>query len=174
MRTTTHTARGATHLRMEDARLTPAMNAARTTFIGAMRRGTHGTDLPRYVAVLDALLAWTAAREDRLTLRPDVRRPDVIRFERAGTKETFCSVQSPRGDAPTLEIHVAPSRRSSAADRAAVMQTLNAHARAVLEEGDRLRIGFGALKNAAALAAVLALLERLLVGATAPADAAQG
>ena len=32
----------------------------------------------------------------------------------------------------------------------------------LLEEGNRLRIGFGALKNAAALAAVLALLERLL------------
>jgi hypothetical protein len=45
------------------------------------------------------------------------------------------------------------------------METLNAHSRAVLVEGDRLRIGFGALKNAAAQAAVLALMEELLTGA---------
>ena len=50
------------------------------------------------------------------------------------------------------------------------MQTLNAHSRAVLVEGDRLRIGFGALKNAAAQAAVLALMEQLLAGNGEPAS----
>jgi hypothetical protein len=40
----------------------------------------------------------------------------------------------------------------------------------VLEEGDRLRIGFGALKNVAARAAVLALMEQLLAGSGQPAE----
>jgi hypothetical protein len=50
------------------------------------------------------------------------------------------------------------------------METLNANSRQVLVEGDRLRIGFGALKNPAAREAVLALMERLLVGAGQPAE----
>jgi hypothetical protein len=50
-----------------------------------------------------------------------------------------------------------------------VMQTLNAHSRAALVEGDRLRIGFGALKNAAAQAAVLALMDQLLADRDEPA-----
>jgi hypothetical protein len=52
-----------------------------------------------------------------------------------------------------------------------VLETLNAHSRAVLVEGDRLRIGFGALKNAAAQSAVLRLMERLLaVAGEQPAE----
>jgi hypothetical protein len=51
------------------------------------------------------------------------------------------------------------------------METLNAHSREVLVEGDRLRIGFGALKNATGRASVLALMDRLLAGAARPAAA---
>ena len=138
-----------------------ALDTARTAFIEAARRDTPGTDLPRYVAILDALLKWTSAHTDRLAFRPPAKRPEVIRFERAGTKKAFWSVQTTRGGAPRLEVHLAPARASSAG-HADVLRTLNAHSRDVLEEGDRLRIGFGALKNAAALAAVLALLDRLL------------
>ena len=50
----------------------------------------------------------------------------------------------------------------SAETRAKVVETLNAHARLALTEDDRLRIGFGALKNANALAAVTTLLGELL------------
>ena len=149
--------------------MTPALDATRTAFIAAVRQETPGTDLARYVAVLDALLAWTTARGDRLTFSAAPRRPGVIRFERAKSKETFWSVQPVRAAAPMLEIHLASSRPSSAADKAEAMRTLNAHSRAVLAEGDRLRIGFGALKNAAALAAVLELLDRLLADAPVPA-----
>ena len=135
---------------------------ARQAFVAAMQRDTPGTDLPRYVAVLDALIAWSAARADRLTFRTTEKRADVIRFVRTATKEVLWSVQLARGGAPKLEIHLAAARPLSADDRAATLATLNAHSREVLTEGDRLRIGFGALKNAAALEAVLATLGRLL------------
>ena len=59
--------------------------------------------------------------------------------------------------------------RDRDADRETVLQTLNAHSREVLVEGDRLRIGFGALKNAAAQTAVLALMEQLLTREGRPA-----
>ena len=42
------------------------------------------------------------------------------------------------------------------------METLNAYSREALSETDRLRIGFGALKNGAALAAVTSLLGETL------------
>lgn len=148
---------------------TTALDSARKTFIDVARRDTPGTDLPRYVAVLDALLKWTSAHMDRLEFRPAAKRPEVIRFERKGTKKAFWSVQPTRGAAPRLEVHLGPIRAATAASHADTLRTLNAHSRDVLEEGDRLRIGFGALKNAAALAAVLALLERLLEDRGAPA-----
>ena len=153
------------------ARVPAALDEIRTTFIEAMRKETPGTDLPRYVAVLDALLAWAGERSSRLALRPAARRADLIRFDRAGTKASFCSIQAPRAGAPTVEIHLAPSRPSSAEHREEVLRTLNAHSRIALVEGDRLRIGFGALKNAAALAAVLAVMDRLLASATTADDA---
>jgi hypothetical protein len=135
-----------------------------------MQRDTPGTDLPRYVAVLDALNAWSTARPDRLAFRAAEKRADVIRFERTESKEAFWSAQLARGAAPNLEIHLAAARAASAEDRAATMTTLNALSREVLVEGDRLRVGFGALKNAAALAAVLAMMERLLENAGSRAE----
>ena len=138
------------------------LSTARTAFIEGTRRDTPGTDLPRYIAILDALLTWARAHSDRLELRPAAKRAEVIRFERKGTKRTFWSAQPNRTGPPRLEIHIGPASASTAAARADTLRTLNAHSREVLEDGDRLRIGFGALKNAAALAAVLALMDRLL------------
>ena len=135
---------------------------AQRAFVAAMQRETTGTDLPRYAAVLDALIAWSTAHSDRITFRPGGKRTDVIRFERAKTKEVLWSAQVVRAAAPKLEIHLASGRPMSAEDRASTMETLNAHSREVLVEGDRLRIGVGGVKNAAALAAVLDVLDRLL------------
>ena len=149
---------------------TTALDSARKTFIDMARRDTPGTDLPRYVAVLDALLKWTRTHADRLEFRPAAKRSEVIRFERTGTKKAFWSAQPTRGGAPRLEVHLGPVRAATAASHADTLRTLNAHSRDVLEEGNRLRIGFGALKNAAALAAVLALLDRLLEDTSPPAD----
>lgn len=140
--------------------------AARAAFVEALQQETSGTDLPRYLAVLDALLAFSTARSGRLVFRPATRR-DVLRFARASTSEVFWSAQVARADAPKLEIHLAAGRPLSAEDRAETMRTLNEHSRDTLVEGDRLRIGFGALKNKAALAAVLALMDRLLADVSA-------
>jgi hypothetical protein len=145
------------------------LSKAREAFVAAMRRDVPGTDLPRYAAVLDALLEWASARGALLRLRPAGARADVLRFERAKTKEVFWSVQLVRAASPKLEIHLAAGRPLSAEDRAQTLETLNAHSREVLEEGDRLRLGFGALKNAAALAAVLALLDQLIGNPASPA-----
>lgn len=135
---------------------------AREAFVAAIRQDTPGSDLPRLVAVLDALIAWSAARPDLLAFRADASRSHTVSFELVGTTVVFWSAQVTRGTGPRLEIYPPNGRSLSDEERETVMQTLNAHSREVLVEGDRLRIGFGALKNAAAQAAVLAVMERLL------------
>ena len=142
---------------------------AHEAFVAAIQRDTPGTDLPRLIAVLDTLIAWSVARPALLAFRADEGRSDVVSFERAGTKVVFWSAQVTRGRGPRLEIYPPTGRALSAEQRATVMQTLNAHSREVLADGDRLRIGFGALKNTAATTAVLALMEQLLADTAEPA-----
>jgi hypothetical protein len=150
--------------------------AASKAFVSAVSRDTADTELPRIVAVLDALLAWSAARSAQLAFRADEGRTDVIRFERvgpdAGPKAVFWSAQVTRDAGPRLEIHASTARPLTAEERATTMETLNAHSREVLVDGDRLRIGFSALKNEAGRASVLALMDRLLAGRAAVAAAA--
>lgn len=149
---------------------TRTLPAAREAFIAAMTRDTPGTDLPRYVAVLDALIAWSTARPASLEFRAGEGRKDVVSFARAGSKAVFWSAQVTRGVGPKLELHTPVGQPLSDEESARVLQTLNTHSRAVLVEGDRLRIGFGALKNVAAQRAVLALMEQLLAGTAEPAE----
>jgi hypothetical protein len=144
--------------------------AAREAFVAAMTRDTPGTDLPRYVAVLDALIAWSVARPTLLRFRENEKRADVVSFERVSTKAVIWSVQTARNAAPRLEIHVLAGQPLTGEERATVLQTLNAHSRDLLVEGDRLRIGFGALKNATAQQAVLGVIEQLLVNSGQPAE----
>jgi hypothetical protein len=144
--------------------------SAREALVTAMGRDTPGTDLPRYVAVLDTLIDWSVARPKLLRFRENEKRADVVSFERTGTKAVIWSVQTARNAAPRLEIHVPANQPLSGEERATVLQTLNAHSREVLVEGDRLRIGFGALKNVAAMNAVLALMKQLLPGDGQPAE----
>jgi hypothetical protein len=143
--------------------------AARDAFVAAISQDTPGTDLPRLVAVLDALIAWSVARPERLTFRADAVRSPVISFARVGSKVAFWSVQVTRGVGPRLEISPPTGAALSDEDRATVLRTLNAHSREALVEGDRLRIGFGALKNDVARAAVFALMEQLLATSDQPA-----
>jgi len=143
--------------------VTRTLADARAAFVAAIKQDTPGADLPRLVAVLDALIAWSAARPAMLAFRPPSGRGGAaVGFQRVGAKAPFWSAQVTRGTGPKLEIHGNVGEALSDAERAAVLATLNAHSREVLVDGDRLRIGFGALKNAAAQAAVLALMERLL------------
>ncbi len=143
--------------------------AAREAFVAAVTQDTPGTDLPRLVAVLDALIAWSVARPGQLAFRAAAAGKGVVSFSRAGAKGAFWSAQVTRGTGPRLEIHLPSADALDDARRAMVMRTLNVHSRQVLVEGDRLRIGFGALKNAAAQAAVLALMDQLLSDQDAPA-----
>ncbi|MGZ8468469.1 MAG: hypothetical protein ACXW61_03310 [Gemmatirosa sp.] len=147
--------------------------SAREAFVAAMTRDTPGTDLSRYVAVLDALIAWSEARPTLLRFRADEKRNDVVSFERTGAKAVIWSVQTARNAAPRLEIHVQSGQPMTSEDRATVLQTLNAHSRDLLVEGDRLRIGFGALKNVTTQSAVFALLEQLLTSNGQPAESSR-
>lgn len=138
---------------------------ARLAFIAAMTRDTPGTDLPRYVAVLDALIAWSVARPALLAFRAADTASDVLCFERVGTRTAVWTARAARGTGPRLEIDRTAGSALSEDMRADIIDTLNAHTRKALVEGDRLQIGFGALKNDTARAAVLGLVERLLADA---------
>jgi hypothetical protein len=153
--------------------MSPTLPLAREAFVAAVKQDTPGTDLPRLVAVLDALIAWSVARPGLLEFRPDAGEKGAVSFARVGSRAAFWSAQVTRGVGPRLEIHPPAGHPLNDAQRATVMQTLNAHSRAVLVEGDRLRIGFGALKNVAARAAVLALMEQLLTGSGQPAESSR-
>jgi hypothetical protein len=134
--------------------------SARDAFVAAMKRESTGPELSRLVAVLDALIKWSVARPQKLAFRDSG--PGVLAFQCVDSMEVCWSARVMRGDAPKLELYPPSARSLSAATRAKVVETLNAHARHALNENDRLRIGFGALKNASALAAVTALLGELL------------
>lgn len=135
---------------------------AHQKFTAAIQRDTPGTDLPRLVAVLDALLAWSAAHRKKLAFRAEEGRNDVISFGRVGSKSAMWSAQVTQGEGPKLEVFMPADGPAAAEHRAAVMAMFNAHSRAVLVEGDRLRISFGALKNEAGRAAVFGLMDELL------------
>ena len=147
----------------------------RETFVAAMSRDTRGTELERLSAVLDAILAWSAKRPGLVTSRGAERSSDALHFTREGAKVALWSIRAPRGGAPTLEVSPATVRTLDADTRARACETLTTHSRAAQVEGDRMRIGLAALKNPAALTAVLALLEEVLAvaeRAAAPQTAA--
>ena len=72
---------------------------AHDAFVAAIKRDIPGPDQKRHVAVLDALIAWSVARPDALSLREDGR-SDVIGFQCAGSKTVFWSAQVTRGAGP--------------------------------------------------------------------------
>lgn len=140
---------------------------AREAFVAAMKRETSGAELNRLVAVLDGLIKWSVARPKALTFHAADSAAGVLAFESVESKAIVWSARIARGDAPKLELHVSGSPEA----RARIMETLNAHSRATLIEKDRLRIGFGALKNGAAFDAVTRLLGDLAVADSTRATA---
>ena len=137
----------------------------RETFVAAMSRDTRGTELERLAAVLDTILAWSAKRPGLVTTRGAERSSDALHFTREGAKVALWSIRAPRGGAPTLEVSPATVRSLDADTRARACATLTTHSRAAQVEGDRMRIGLAALKNPAALTAIMALLEEVLTAA---------
>lgn len=145
---------------------------AREAFVAAMKRETTGTELARLVAVLDALIKWSVSRPQTLQFHQEASPAGVIAFECVGSKTVLWSARVTRGDAPKLEIYPPTGRSLTTESRAKVMELINAHTRDSLEEKDRLRIGFGALKNSAALTAVTGMLNDLLESNARPMSVA--
>lgn len=143
--------------------MTQALSEFRQTFATTIGRDTSPVELARHMAVLDALLAWAAARSGRLVPRAAGTKGDAVAFDDVTTKVTCCTLRVNRSAGATLEIYPPTGGALSADDAERVAETLNTYSRgSTLERGDRLRIGFGALKNAAAREAILGLLNELL------------
>jgi hypothetical protein len=141
--------------------------AARDAFVAAMKRETSGAELTRLVAVLDALIDWSTKRPQTLCFHNDGS-SGVLAFECVGSKAVCWSARVTRGDAPKLEIYPPTGRSLSAEDRARLIEILNSYSRQALGDKDRLRIGFGALKNGAAFAAITSVLGDVLTHSNAP------
>lgn len=137
---------------------------ARKEFIAAIGRDSAPAEATRLVAVLDALIDRSVAKPELLAFRTSDTASDTVSFERVGTKVTFWSARMTRGAGAKLELYPPTGRSLTEAERANVMQLLNEHSRELLEDGDRLRISFGALKNASARTAVLDMMDQLLEG----------
>ena len=142
--------------------MTRTLPVARTEFIQAMSRDTVQTERPRFVAVLDAMIAWSLARPELLRFRAEDSHRGVVSFERIGSKVVFWSAYTKREDWPKLELLPQASRTLTPDERASATEALNASSRAQLTKDDKLRIGFGALKNVEARGAVLSMMEKLL------------
>ncbi len=142
--------------------MTRTLPVARDAFITAMNRDTAGTDRPRYTAVLDALIEWSLARPEQLQFRSEESASGVVSFQRVGTNAVFWAVRPMRGSGPKMELLPRAAALLSAEKRAAARDTLNGCSRDGIDEGDRLSITFGPLKNPAARETVFSLMDNLL------------
>lgn len=153
--------------------MTDDLTDFRQCFARTIGRDTSPTELQRHVAVLEDLLGWCTARGRPLVARAAGTKGDALQVEHVDGRFVLCAIRVSRSAGGTLEIRPPTGRDLSESDRERVLATLNRFSRGEpLEPGDRLRIGFGALKNGAARTAVLELLDDLLAQAT-PAHAAR-
>ncbi len=139
--------------------------AAREQFVKAIARDTHAVEQPRLIAVLDALIAWSNKHPTLLKFREEEDTPGTIAFEKVGTKMIVWCASPRRQDVPRLELVPKAAKSISPEDREKLLNMLNAHMREPLLPDEKLRIGFSALKNAAALAAVQSAVEHLITTA---------
>lgn len=139
----------------------PTLASAREEFARSLSRDNVASDRPRLLAVLDAVLAWSAAHPELVRFQPDRSSAGTIRFEAVGTHSIFWTATPRRHNVPLLQILPGSSAHLSEVDRADALSRLNAQTREP-NPAQRLQIGFGALKNPAGRAAVFALMEELL------------
>lgn len=139
----------------------PTLSTAREDFIRHMYRDNALAERPRLLAVLDAVIAWSAAHSEYVRFRPDENTKGVIRFEEVGTNTVFWTATPRRQNSPLLQLLPGSSRLLTDEERSAAVSRLNSFTR---EENpaERMHIGFGALKNPAGRAAVLQLMDELL------------
>ena len=136
---------------------------AREEFIRLTNEDTTGAERTRLLGVLDALIAWSQARPKELQFKTSETKPSTVTFEWVATKETLWSALPARGQAPRLTLVPRAAQLLTDELRQLATETLNANSREQILPGDRLRISFGALKNPDARAAILGLLDKLVV-----------
>lgn len=139
----------------------PTLASAREEFIRHMYRDNLVAERPRLLAVLDALIGWSATHAELIRFRPDDNTKGVIRFEEVATNTVFWTATPRRSNSPLLQILPGASRLLTDEERAEAVTRLNSFTRED-NPAERMHIGFGALKNPAGRAAVLELMDELL------------
>ncbi len=139
----------------------PTLASAREEFIRHMYRDNVVTERPRMLAVLDAVIAWSAAHPGHVRFSPDGNAKGAIRFEEVATGSAFWVATPRRHNSPLLQILPGSSRFLTAEERSAAVTSLNTHT-TELNPAGRMHIGFGALKNPARREAVFQLMDELL------------
>jgi hypothetical protein len=149
----------------------PTLASAREEFIRHMYRDNTAAERPRLLAVLDAVIAWSAAHAGHVRFRPDENTKGVIRFENAATSTVLLMISPRRENVPLLQLLPGSSRLLTDEERSEIVARLNSHTREENPFG-RMHIGFGALKNPSGRAAVFALMDEVLekVQPAAPAE----
>lgn len=137
------------------------LSAAREEFIRHMYRDNVVAERPRLLAVLDAVIAWSALHPELVRFRPGDDSKGVIRFEDVSTNTVFWSATPRRQNVPLLALLPGSSRLLTDEERSEAVTRLNSYTREDNPAG-RMHIGFGALKNPAGRAAVLELMDELL------------
>ena len=110
--------------------------------------------------ILDAMITWSQAHASLVRFRADGDPKGAIRFEEVATGGVFWAATPRRENVPLLQLLPGSNHLLSDADRSDAVSRLNA----VTREGNpagRLQLGFGALKNPSARAAVMQLMDEL-------------
>lgn len=139
----------------------PTLASARAEFIRHMNRDNGPAERPRLLAVLDAMITWSEAHPAHVLFRSDDNTKGVIRFEEVVTGSVFWVATPRRENVPLLQLLPGSSRLLTEEERADAVTRLNAVTREENPAG-RMQLGFGALKNPAARAAVIQLMDELL------------
>jgi hypothetical protein len=148
--------------------MSATLSAAREEFIRHMYRDNVQAERPRMLAVLDAVIAWSAAHPGLVRFRPDDNTKGIIRFEDVATNTVFWAATPRRQNVPLLQLLPGGARLLTEEERSDAVARLNSFTREENPAG-RMHIGFGALKNPAGRQAVLDLMDELL-GKVQPAN----
>jgi hypothetical protein len=141
--------------------LATTLAAAREEFIRHMYRYNVVAERPRLLAVLDAVIAWSAAHPGLVRFRPDDNTKGVIRFEAVGSNAILWAASPRRDNVPLLQLLPGSLRFISEETKTDAVGRLNEHTREGNPNG-HLHIGFGALKNPVGRDAVFVLMDELL------------
>lgn len=114
------------------------------------------------VAVLDAVIAWSAQRPAEVRFRADENNKGIIRFECVGSRSVLWAATPRHEGVPVLELMPGATSLLSDEEKKEAAATLGGLTSKAQDASGRLHIGFGALKNRASLDSVLSLMDDLL------------